>query len=200
METAGIGLSSSQEDNCLNISVSVVSGTFPWKYIIGELKCFFFEYFNQQTEDRHEPANAIYPDERRQGAPDGKEDWVQSVDAEAESSDEIEPSVDAEAEIINEIEPSVDAEAESINEIERSVDAEDPKPESNDLTGSPYSYTIFLSGSTCLSFDHVLEVNQGPDIFNVGMFGAIKTNQKFHSNLFKSRIFCGLEIVTESKL
>ena len=147
---------------------------------------FFFEYFNQQTEDRHEPANAIYPDERRQGAPDGKEDWVQSVDAEAESSDEIEPSVDAEAE--------------SINEIERSVDAEDPKPESNDLTGSPYSYTIFLSGSTCLSFDHVLEVNQGPDIFNVGMFGAIKTNQKFHSNLFKSRIFCGLEIVTESKL
>ena len=46
---------------------------------------FFFEYFNQQTEDRHEPANAIYPDERRQGAPDGKEDLVQSVDAEAES-------------------------------------------------------------------------------------------------------------------
>jgi hypothetical protein len=128
---------------------------------------------NNDQEDNCLNLNLSVSDERRQGAPYSRDE--------------------------EELVQSIDAEAESIDEIERSIDA-DPKSESNDSTGSPFSASICLSGSTCLPFDRALEVYQGPDIFNVGMFGAIKTNQQFHSNLFKSRLFCGLEIVTESKL
>ena len=69
--------------------------------------------------------------------------------------------------------------------------------ESNELTGSPFSEKICLGGTTYLRFAHAVDIKQGPETFNIGMFGAVK-HVRFQSDLFQSRIFCGLEIVTKS--
>jgi hypothetical protein len=69
--------------------------------------------------------------------------------------------------------------------------------ESNELTDSPFSKRICLGGTTYLRFAHAVDIKQGTETFNIGMFGAVK-NVRFQSDLFQSRIFCGLEIVTKS--
>lgn len=69
--------------------------------------------------------------------------------------------------------------------------------ESNELTDSPFSEKICLGGTTYLRFAHAVDIKQGPETFNIGMFGAVK-HVRFQSDLFQSRIFCGLEIVTKS--